>query len=278
MSELYVVATPIGNLQDISQRAIEVLRDVDLIAAEDTRHSKRLLSHLGITTRLTSYHEHNEDTKTGQLIEQLKQGLKVALISDAGTPLISDPGFHLVRCAHQESIRVTPVPGASALVAALSASGVASDRFVFEGFLPAKQGARLARLEQLVDESRTLIFYESSHRIVASVADFGQAFGGDRVLCIAREITKKFETIHSAPIAEALEWLQSDSDQQRGEFVLILAGNTAAQREEVVTSVEQVLEALLEELPLKQAVQLATQITGHKKNELYQQALEMQSR
>ena len=278
MSELYVVATPIGNLQDISQRAIEVLRDVDLIAAEDTRHSKRLLSHLGITTRLTSYHEHNEDTKTGQLIEQLKQGLKVALISDAGTPLISDPGFHLVRCAHQESIRVTPVPGASALVAALSASGVASDRFVFEGFLPAKQGARLARLEQLVDESRTLIFYESSHRIVASVADFGQAFGGDRVLCIAREITKKFETIHSAPIAEALDWLQSDPDQQRGEFVLILAGNTAAQRKEVVTSVQQVLEALLAELPLKQAVQLAAQITGHKKNELYQQALELQAR
>ena len=278
MSELYVVATPIGNLQDISQRAIEVLRDVDLIAAEDTRHSKRLLSHLGITTRLTSYHEHNEDAKTGQLIEQLKQGVKVALISDAGTPLISDPGFHLVRSAHQESIRVTPVPGASALVAALSASGIASDRFVFEGFLPSKQGARLARLEKLADESRTLIFYESSHRIVASVADFGQAWGGDRQLCIARELTKKFETIHSAPIAEALEWLQSDSDQQRGEFVLIAAGNTALQREEVQTSVEQVLETLLAELPLKQAVQLAAQITGHKKNELYQQALELQDR
>lgn len=278
MSELYVVATPIGNLQDISQRAIEVLRDVDLIAAEDTRHSKRLLSHLGITTRLTSYHEHNEDAKTGQLIEQLKQGVKVALISDAGTPLISDPGFHLVRSAHQESIRVTPVPGASALVAALSASGIASDRFVFEGFLPSKQGARLARLEKLADESRTLIFYESSHRIVASVADFGQALGGDRQLCIARELTKKFETIHSAPIAEALEWLQSDSDQQRGEFVLIAAGNTALQREEVQTSVEQVLETLLAELPLKQAVQLAAQITGHKKNELYQQALELQNR
>ncbi len=278
MSELYVVATPIGNLQDISQRAIEVLRDADLIAAEDTRHSMRLLSHLGISTRVTSYHEHNEDAKSRQLIEQMQRGCKVALISDAGTPLISDPGYQLVRCAHRHGIRVTPIPGASALVAALSASGIASDRFVFEGFLPARQGARLLRLEQLAEESRTLIFYESSHRILASIADLGEVFGGDRTLCIARELTKKFETIHSAAVADALAWLQSDADQQRGEFVLIVAGNMAVQSDEVTTSVRQVLEVLLADLPLKQAVQLAAKITGHKKNELYQQALALQAR
>ena len=222
---LYVVATPIGNLQDISERAIATLKGVSRIAAEDTRHSARLLSHYGIDTPMVALHEHNEREITPKLIEKLVAGDDLALISDAGTPLISDPGFCLVRAARAAGIRVAPVPGPAACIAALSAAGLPADHFVFEGFLPVRATARRRRLEALVNESRTLVFHESSHRIVECLADMAEILGSDRPAVVARELTKVFETIESGGLAALLAWLRADPNQQKGEFVVLVQGH-----------------------------------------------------
>ncbi|QLF92744.1 16S rRNA (cytidine(1402)-2'-O)-methyltransferase [Pseudomonas sp. ABC1] len=272
---LYVVATPIGNLEDISARALRILREVALIAAEDTRHSIRLLQHFGIDTPLAACHEHNEREEGGRFLTALLAGSHVALISDAGTPLISDPGYHLVRQARQAGVRVVPVPGACALIAALSAAGLPSDRFVFEGFLPARQAARLTRLEALREESRTMIFYEAPHRIVECLADLEAVFGGQRQAVLGRELTKTFETLKGAPLAELRPWVEGDANQQRGECVVLVEGWQAPEGEDAVDAqAVKVLDLLLEELPLKRAAALAAQITGVRKNLLYQLALE----
>jgi len=276
MSEavLYVVATPIGNLADMTPRAIEVLQSVSLIAAEDTRHSARLMAHFNIKTPMISVHDHNERQRIDRIMQQLGQGESLALISDAGTPLISDPGFVLVRAVREAGFRVVPVPGCSALVAALCAAGLPSDRFVFEGFLPAKAGARRQHLEALAAEPRTLIFYESPHRILASLEDMQVCFGPARFVVVARELTKTFETIEGRPLGELLDWMRCDANQQKGEFVVLVQGAPVPEGEALDPEALRVLDLLLEELPVKQAAALAAKITGHKKNALYQVALE----
>jgi len=272
---LYVVATPIGNLEDISARALRVLREVSLIAAEDTRHSSRLLAHFGIQTPLAACHEHNEREEGGRFIGRLRAGDNVALISDAGTPLISDPGYHLVRQARAAGVPVVPVPGACALIAALSAAGLPSDRFIFEGFLPAKAAARRARLEELKEEPRTLIFYEAPHRILESLGDFRNVFGGDRMAVLGRELTKTFETLKGLPLSELCAWVEADSNQQRGECVVLVEGWHPPQGESGVNAEAlRVLDLLLAEMPLKRAAAIAAEITGVRKNLLYQAALE----
>ncbi|MBN7116597.1 16S rRNA (cytidine(1402)-2'-O)-methyltransferase [Ectopseudomonas oleovorans] len=272
---LYVVATPIGNLDDISARALRILREVALIAAEDTRHSARLLQHFGIQTPLAACHEHNERDQGGRFLARLRAGEDVALISDAGTPLISDPGYHLVRQARAAGIAVVPVPGACALIAALSAAGLPSDRFIFEGFLPAKAAGRRARLEQVREEPRTLIFYEAPHRILECLQDMREVFGDDRPALLARELTKTFETLQGLPLAELCEWVAADSNQQRGECVVLVAGWQAPEGEEAVSAEAlRVLDLLLSEMPLRRAAALAAEITGVRKNVLYQVALE----
>jgi 16S rRNA (cytidine1402-2'-O)-methyltransferase len=272
---LYVVATPIGNLQDISARAIATLKGVSRIAAEDTRHSSRLLSHYGIDTPMVALHEHNEREVTSQLLDRLAAGDDLALISDAGTPLISDPGFCLVRAARAAGFRLVPVPGPAACIAALSVAGLPADHFVFEGFLPARSTARRRRLEALRNESRTLVFHESAHRIVECLADMADILGGNRPAVVARELTKVFETIESGELAALLIWLQADPDQQRGEFVVLVQGSPAAGNGTLDEATRQVLAVLVAELPLKQAVTLATKITGRSRNELYALALQM---
>ncbi|MBH3340114.1 16S rRNA (cytidine(1402)-2'-O)-methyltransferase [Pseudomonas mendocina] len=274
---LYVVATPIGNLDDISARALRILREVALIAAEDTRHSARLLQHFGIATPLAACHEHNERDQGGRFLARLQAGEDVALISDAGTPLISDPGYHLVRQARAAGFAVVPVPGACALIAALSAAGLPSDRFIFEGFLPAKAAGRRARLEQVREEPRTLIFYEAPHRILECLQDMRDVFGAERPALLARELTKTFETLQGLPLAELCEWVGADSNQQRGECVVLVAGWQAPEGEEAVSAEAlRVLDLLMAEMPLKRAAALAAQITGVRKNLLYQVALERQ--
>lgn len=276
---LYVVATPIGNLDDISARALRVLREVALIAAEDTRHSLRLLQHFGIETPLQACHDHNEREQGGRLIARLQAGESVALISDAGTPLISDPGYHLVRQARAAGIRVVPVPGPSAVIAALSAAGLPSDRFIFEGFLPAKSVARRARLEGLREEPRTLIFYEAPHRLLESLEALRDTLGAEREVVLARELTKTFETIKGMPVGELCEWVRADANQQRGECVLLVAGWQAPEGDESVSAEAlRVLDLLLVELPVKRAAALAAEITGVRKNLLYQVALQRQSK
>lgn len=275
---LYVVATPIGNLDDISARALKVLHDVPLIAAEDTRHSVRLLQHFGIATPLAACHEHNERDQGGRFLTHLLAGADLALISDAGTPLISDPGYHLVRQARAAGITVVPVPGACALIAALSAAGLPSDRFVFEGFLPAKAVGRRARLERVKEEQRTLIFYEAPHRILECLRDLETVFGAERPALLARELTKTFETMKGLPLAQLRAFVEADSNQQRGECVVVVAGWSAPENEDVLSSeVLRVLDLLLKEMPLKRAAALAAQITGVGKNLLYQAALARQS-
>ncbi len=271
---LYVVATPIGNLEDLSPRAVRILSEVDLIAAEDTRHSARLLQHYAIATRMTALHEHNERAKVEGLIQDIHDGRSLALISDAGTPLVSDPGFNLVRAAHAAGVTVVPVPGACAAIAALSVSGLPTDRFLFEGFPPVKHAARVSHFEGLRQETRTLIFYESSHRLVESLTDMAAVFGPQRPAVLARELTKQFETIRAAPLAELCAWIQADPDQQRGEMVVLLAGATVEEGQRDAET-ERVLRLLLAELPVRQAAALAAQITGQKKNPLYERALEL---
>ena len=276
--KLYVVATPIGNLDDISPRALRTLREVALIAAEDTRHSIRLLQHFGITTALAACHDHNEREQGGRFVARLLAGDDVALISDAGTPLISDPGYHLVRQVRAAGIEVVPVPGPSALIAALSAAGLPSDRFIFEGFLPAKAAARRGRLELLKEEPRTLIFYEAPHRVLESVQDMASLFGKDRHAVLARELTKTFETLKGAPLGELVEWIAADSNQQRGECVLLVTGWQAPEGEDAISGEAlRVLDLLLGELPVRRAAALAAEITGVRKNLLYQAALERQA-
>lgn len=271
---LHIVATPIGNLQDISPRALEVLRSVSLIAAEDTRHSARLLQHFGIQTPTTACHDHNERDKSERLVQRMLEGESMALISDAGTPLVSDPGYHLVRQARAAGVRVSPIPGACALIAALSAAGLPSDRFAFEGFLPAKAHGRRQRIEALAGESRTWMLYEAPHRLLECLEDMLDLLGGDRQVVLARELTKTFETIKGAPLNELVEWVRGDSDQQRGECVLLVEGAPQRDEQALNPEVERILDVLLEELPVKQAAALAAKITGEKKNKLYQIALE----
>lgn len=272
--ELYVVATPIGNLGDMVPRAVEVLHAADLIAAEDTRHSGRLLKHLGIDKPMVAYHDHGEQRQAGRILQALEQGQRVALISDAGTPLISDPGYRLVREARQLGVCVIPVPGACAAIAALSASGLPSDRFSFEGFLPAKSAAREKKLLALADDSRTLIFYESPHRVLDALSDMSNCFGADREAVMARELTKTFETFLAGTLGEIRDLVAADPNQQRGEIVLLVRGAPEAERVDQGEQ-ERVLKVLMDELPLKQAASLAARLTGGQKNALYQLALSL---
>ena len=271
---LYIVATPIGNLADISFRAVEVLRSVNAIVAEDSRHSAKLLQHYNISAPIQVLHDHNERENSIHLIEKLRQGSDLAVISDAGTPLISDPGHWLVKLAIEQNIRVVPIPGASAAIAALSVAGLPNDRFCFEGFLPAKKQARLGRLQELKQETRTLIFYESPHRILESIDDLKQVFGNDRPAVIARELTKTFETLLRGSLAELATLIKQDENQQKGEFVVLVHG-----AETVTTADEQyqdrLLKLLLPEMPTKKAATIAAELTGVKKNQLYERALKL---
>ncbi|WP_040976469.1 16S rRNA (cytidine(1402)-2'-O)-methyltransferase [Necropsobacter massiliensis] len=267
---LYIVATPIGNLRDISQRALDVFAQVDLIAAEDTRHSGLLLAHYGIKKPFFALHDHNEQQKAAQLVEKLRQGAHIALVSDAGTPLISDPGFHLVRQCRQAGIQVVPLPGACAAITALCASGIASDRFCFEGFLPAKSKGRRDKLEALVDEERTLIFYESTHRITDCLADMEILFGATRYVVLAREITKSWETIYGDTLASLRHWLAEDPNRTKGEMVLIVEGKPKVSDAEFSPQAVKALRLIARELPLKKAAAIVAEIYGYKKNALYQ--------
>lgn len=273
---LYVVATPIGNLDDISTRATKVLSHVHRIAAEDTRHSSRLLQHLGINTPLVALHDHNEAGRVQQLIAQLVAGEDIALISDAGTPLISDPGYRLVAAAHHAHIQIVPVVGACAAIAALSVAGLASDRFSFEGFLSAKASQRQTQLKNLATETRTLIFYEAPHRILESVQDMAAIFGTKRRVVLAREITKAFETIKQMTLEELCLFVESDTNQQRGEIVLVVEGAPEDSVLMAQKDLDALLLKLLKYLPVKASAQLAAELTGHKKNALYERALSLQ--
>ncbi len=275
---LYVVATPIGNLQDISLRALDTLKTVDLVAAEDTRHSAQLLGHFGIQTKLTALHEHNERSAGQKLVELLQAGQSVALISDAGTPAISDPGALLVHMARKAGIKVVPIPGANAAIAALSASGLLMRRFLFVGFLPSKSAHRKQVLESLHTVPATLVFYEAPHRVLESVGDLAEILGDHRNITFARELTKTFETIHACPLNAALNWLQADPNRQRGEFVLLVEGASIPEEQSVPDEARHILETLLAELPLKQAVKLTAEISGAKKNTLYDLALTIKSK
>lgn len=276
MSEavLYVVATPIGNLEDMTPRALRILESVALIAAEDTRHSGRLLSHFNIKTPMIAVHDHNERQQQQKIIEKLQQGNDIALISDAGTPLISDPGFVLVREVRAAGFRVVPLPGCCALVAALCAAGVPSDRFAFEGFPPAKSQQRLNFYSALAAENRTLMFYESPHRIIDSLKDIATVFGAERPIAIARELTKTFETFLSGTAEEVLAQVEADPNQRKGEFVLMVEGAPQQDDSLLDPRSSEVLDILLEELSVKQAAALAAKITGIKKKVMYQAALD----
>ncbi|QEW05763.1 16S rRNA (cytidine(1402)-2'-O)-methyltransferase [Nitrincola iocasae] len=273
---LYVIATPIGNLGDLSPRAIELLSKADLIAAEDTRHTGRLLAYFNIKSTLISVHDHNENARADLIIRHLSAGKTIALVSDAGTPLISDPGFSLVRRVREAGYTVSPVPGCCAFIAALSAAGLPSDRFMFIGFLPAKQQARLKSLAALVEYSCTLIFYESTHRILDSLQAMIEVFGADREAVVAREITKTFETIKHGSLAELLLWMQSDANQQKGEFVVLVHGASAPQADKEGPDARslEIVRLLAEELPPKKAAALAAQITGVHKKSLYEALLQ----
>jgi len=274
-----VVATPIGNLGDWSARAREVLASVDVIAAEDTRHSRPLLQHFGISTPLMALHAHNENERVDELISRLLGGQTLALISDAGTPLVSDPGFPLVRAALLAGVRVSPIPGASAAMAALSSCGLPSDRFVFEGFLPARASARRARFQALKNETRTLIFFEAPHRLLESLQDMAQVMGGTREAALARELTKTFETIRMAPLDELLAWVEADKDQQRGESVVLLRGHDVElMPEESGVSAASLLDSLLKHgVSVKTAAAITEEVLGGRKKAHYQYALEAQA-
>ncbi len=275
---LFVVATPIGNLDDMSVRAIEVLRSVGIILAEDTRHSAALLKRFGIETRVSSFHEHNEAKLKQAIIAKLESGTDAAIISDAGTPLINDPGFELVRAAHEGGIQVIPVPGPSAVIAALSASGLPTDRFYFEGFLPTRREARRRRLRELADRSETLIILESPHRLLAALEDMAEVLGTNRMATIAKELTKVFETVRRDTLASLRAWLGEREERQKGEFVIVVAGAGKTDTDQETQRHRQLLEILLSELPLKTAVRLAAAISGASRNQLYALALELSDR
>ena len=266
---LYVVATPIGNLEDITYRAVRLLAEVDLIAAEDTRHSRVLLSHYNITTKMQALHEHNEAQVVGRILDRIVAGQAVALISDAGTPLISDPGFHLVRAAREAGLPVYSVPGPSAVTAALSVAGLPPDRFAFEGFLPSKATARKKRLQALSHETRTLVFFESSHRIEAAIADMTEVFSGQRLVAVCRELTKKFETVTRVPLAEMKKELAQDTNQSRGEFVVVVDGYEGSE-EEALSNAHKMALVLLEFLPASQAARVAAQLNDVPRRKVYE--------
>lgn len=272
---LYVVATPIGNLGDLSARAREVLSRVQLIAAEDTRHTRQLLQAFGIDTALTSLHEHNEMHKSEALISRLLAGESIALVSDAGTPLISDPGFDLVANARARGVSIAVVPGPCAAIAALSIAGLPTDRFVFEGFLPAKSAARVARLRELLSEARTMIFYEAPHRLVEVLRDLAAEFGVERTASVSRELTKRFETTYTGTLAQLCEIAEKNADMARGEIVIIVSGNTAPASSAQSFNADQLLRTLLEELPPSQAAKIAAKLTGEKRGDLYARATQL---
>lgn len=276
-ASLYIVATPIGNLADMTLRAVEVLNTVDVIAAEDTRHSGILLQHFSIKTSQVSLHDHNEAQRSEVLLNRLQQGESVALISDAGTPLISDPGYKLVSLVREHNIPVIPVPGSCAVIAALSASGLPSDRFTFEGFLPPKQGSRQQVLNALIDEVRTMIFYDAPRRLEGTLEDMISIFGGERQACIAREITKLHETITTKPLAELLEWVAQDSNQRKGECVLLVEGSKK-QKDSSETEINRILSVLLKELPVKKAAAMTASLLDVSKNTAYDMALKLKQK
>ncbi len=270
---LYVVATPIGNLDDISLRALRILGEVDLVACEDTRHARQLLDHHGIKASTLALHQHNENQAAHKLVEQLAAGRRVALISDAGTPGVSDPGARAVAAVRRAGFKVVPVPGANAAVAALSAAGLPDPRFLFVGFLPAKVGARRTAITELAAIEATLVFHEAPHRVRETVADLAELLDPQRSIVIARELTKLFEQIEVMPLAEAPAWLAADANRERGEFVLLVSAPPP--RQGMDAEAERVLKTLLAELPVKQAAKLAAEITGQPKNALYARALEL---
>ncbi|WP_299188902.1 16S rRNA (cytidine(1402)-2'-O)-methyltransferase [uncultured Psychrobacter sp.] len=301
---LYIVATPIGNLSDMTPRAIETLKHVAIIACEDTRTSGKLLAHFGIETKsdntndkpvnkidnndaeadnktrghnkLWAYHEHNSAIQTPKIIEMIQQGHSVALISDAGTPLVSDPGYQLVQAAHAADVKVSPIVGASAAIAALSVAGLPSDRFSFIGFLPAKTHGRQKQLSALKSRPETLIFYEAPHRIVASLEDMADVFGTDREVTYCRELTKTFETVYKTTLGDLIDFVKADDNQRRGEMVVVVAGVSVAQDNDI-SDHDKLLQRLLEDMSVKKAASLAADITGVKKNALYQRLLELQA-
>lgn len=273
-AQLFVVATPIGHLDDMTFRAIDILKSVSIVAAEDTRQSAQLFKHYNISTQLTACHDHNESNKIEQLVQKLLAGDNIALISDAGTPLISDPGFKLVRAAQEHGIKVVPVPGACAAIAALSAVGLPSDRFSFEGFLPSKASQRISQLEKLKNETQTLIFYEAPHRILECVKNMAEVFGENRPVGFAREITKTFETIKKMTLKDLVSFIENDHNQEKGEIVLVVGGapeKTDLEQEKL----DELLKRLLQDLSVKVASQLAADLTGVKKKVAYQRALEL---
>ena len=272
----YVVATPIGNLADISERALSVLRGVDYIAAEDTRHSAGLLRHFGIATPLVSCHEHNERQRIAKFLHDLRQDKSIALISDAGTPLLSDPGFPIIRALRKAGLQIVPVPGPSCVTATLSVAGLPTDRFAFEGFLPAKASARQARLQALKASPYTLVFLESSHRIRATLQDMRAIFGAQRQACVARELTKRFEETHCASLQELCDWLIRRPERCQGEFV-ILTATAEPDPDPVSPQARRILQILLAELPLKRAVEITAELSGAPKNALYSLALTWQN-
>jgi len=275
---LYIVATPIGNMGDMTERAIKTLKEVDVIAVEDTRRSGQLLRNFEISTPMTAVHEHNERQICASLLERIDNGENIALISDAGTPLLSDPGYFLVNQACEKNISIIPIPGVSAVITALSVAGLPTDRFVFEGFLPAKSAARVQKLEKLKDDVRTVIFYEAPHRIVEMLKDCQLVFGGQRKVVLARELTKTFETVHGDVLDELIPWVEADENQRKGEFVVLVHGAETREDVGIDAESERILLILLKELPVKQAAALAANITGLKKNALYQYALSLKDK
>ncbi|WP_412498681.1 16S rRNA (cytidine(1402)-2'-O)-methyltransferase [Vibrio furnissii] len=271
---LYIVPTPIGNLGDITQRALDVLSSVDVIAAEDTRHSGKLLSHFNIQTKTFALHDHNEQQKAQVLVEKLLSGQSIALVSDAGTPLISDPGYHLVTQCRQAGVKVVPLPGACAVITALSASGLPSDRFSFEGFLPAKSKGRKDKFMEIAKVERTCIFYESPHRITESLQDMLTILGPEREVVLARELTKTFETIQGMPLGELIEWIDADENRKRGEMVLLIHGYRDSAEDSLPEEALRTLGILTQELPLKKAAAMTAEIYNLKKNALYKWGLE----
>jgi 16S rRNA (cytidine1402-2'-O)-methyltransferase len=271
---LYIVPTPIGNLGDITQRALDVLSSVDVIAAEDTRHSGKLLAHFNIQTKTFALHDHNEQQKAQVLVEKLLAGQSIALVSDAGTPLISDPGYHLVTQCRQAGVKVVPLPGACAVITALSASGLPSDRFSFEGFLPAKSKGRKDKFMEIAKAERTCIFYESPHRITESLQDMLDVLGPEREVVLARELTKTFETIQDMPLGELIEWIEADDNRKRGEMVLLIHGYRDSAEDVLPEEALRTLGILTKELPLKKAAAMTAEIYNLKKNALYKWGLD----
>ena len=272
---LYIVATPIGNLDDITFRAFEVLKSVDFVLAEDTRHSKKLLSHLDISKPIRAFHEHNEREKTKAIISEIYSGKSIALISDAGTPLISDPGYFLVAQAKKEGLKVVPIPGPTALITALSASGLASDSFTFLGFLPSKQTARIKLLTGLAGRTETIIFYESPKRVLATLTDMQTIFGDSREVCLAKELTKAFETIHTGSIPNLIEYLTIDQNHQKGEFVILISATNEIDLAEAEIQLDSLLPILCAEMGTSKAAKIAAKITGIDKKKCYKRAMDL---